>query len=125
MALFIYVPYGIGHTLHLMSSANLAVKSDRNQLRSLAEYLSARWMPILCRTALNVAAFIIVWNNPDWLDLQSMQKTLQMQFAIAFILGWFSDSAMDKLVAMLPWIGKDSLPQLNGRLDGKAPDNDI
>jgi hypothetical protein len=98
--------------LHMLSVANLATKSKNRTTHSMKEYLSWRWVPISCRVFLSILAFVLVWDNPSLINgIDRFMGAPSSQIAIAGILGWFSDSLLDKVVSAIPALQKD-LPVL-------------
>ncbi len=103
--------YAVGTFLHILLVANQAVRSKCGGTETIKEYLAWRWVPISCRIFLSMLAFVLVWNNPALIDIDRFMSTTSSQIAIAGILGWFSDSVLDKVVGMIPALQKD-LPMI-------------
>jgi hypothetical protein len=99
--------YAVGVFLHILLVANLAVRSKCGGTHTIKEYLTWRWVPISCRIFLSILAFVLVWNNPALIDIDRFMSTASSQMAIAGILGWFSDSVLDKVIGMIPALQKD------------------
>jgi hypothetical protein len=104
----VWLLYFFGQLLHILSSAYLAIRSNKNNVQTLIEYLKSRVIPLVSRLFLSTLAFIIVWDNPK-LNIEFSQYITNglTQAAMAGILGWFSDSLFDKVVALIPWLGKE------------------
>lgn len=99
--------YAVGTFLHILLVANQAVRSKSDGKHTIKEYLAWRWVPIGCRIFLSMLAFVLVWNNPSVIDIDRFMSTTSSQVAIAGILGWFSDSVLDKVIGMIPALQKE------------------
>jgi hypothetical protein len=110
--LSVWLLYFIGQALHVLLTAHLTIRSTLNALTSYEEYFRLRWMPLVCRIFLTTLAFMIIWANPRLFGLERLMPTLATQAAMAGILGWFSDSLFDKLVAMIPGLQRE-LPAMD------------
>ncbi len=106
-SLGVWLLYLLGQFLHVLLTANLAVHSKINGIGSFATYFRTRWIPIACRFFLTTLTFVLIWNNPDLFDIERFVKTTATRIAIAGILGWFSDSAFDKVLSLIPWLQKE------------------
>lgn len=98
---WIWAFYVVGQVLHLLTTASLAVQSKLNGLDSVGSYLKLRWIPLTGRMFLATLGFMFIWDNPSLVDIDQYLKTLYAQIAVAGALGWFSDSLLDKFVALL------------------------
>ena len=113
--------YGVGMFLHILMVANLAVHSKGGAINDFKTYLSTRWIPISCRIFLSILAFVLLWDNPALFDIDRFMTTASSQVAISGVLGWFSDSLLDKLISFVPWLKKE-LPVVPAPGDsGKTP----
>jgi hypothetical protein len=102
--LAVWLLYFIGQALHVLLTAQLVIRSKLNALQNLSQYFQDRWIPLVCRLFLTCLAFMIVWENPVLFNFEHLIPTFGTQVAMAGILGWFSDSVFDKLVAFIPWL---------------------
>jgi hypothetical protein len=97
--------YMVGQFLNILFASYLAVNSKINRVYSVKKYFTLRWIPIVCRLFLTTVAFPLMWNK-TFLSSDFM-STFYSQVALAGILGWFSDSALDKLLSIIPFLQKE------------------
>jgi hypothetical protein len=109
----VWVCYFLAQALHLLLGAHLSIHSKLNAVASYYQYFSLRIVPITCRVFLTSLVFVVVWYNQSLLDLSRFTPTVATQIAMAGILGWFSDSVLDKFLALIPGIQKDLPPAID------------
>ena len=97
----VWALYAAGMLLHVFMKAQIAYRSKLNGLSSFWEYLRAQLFPILCRVFLNTMAFMVLWDNPDVIDLSNLNLGINTKLGLAGTFGWFSDSVFDKLLGYL------------------------
>lgn len=103
----IWFCYAVGQLLHLLLGAHISIHSNLNSVTTYKSYFCYRWVPIVCRLFLTTMTFMIFWGNPTVLDLTKYMPTTSTQIAMAGILGWFSDSVFDKVLALIPMFKKE------------------
>lgn len=107
--------YWAGQLLHILLVASLTIKSSLpNGITSVTSYLRAKWIPLVCRMFLTTAAFMIVWDNPQMVNIQAYTHGILATSALAGLLGWFSDSVFDKVLSFIPALS-GSLPKLDDK----------
>jgi hypothetical protein len=106
-SLGVWIMYMLGQFLHILLTANLAVHSKINGIASFGIYFKTRWIPIVCRLFLTTLTFVLVWDNPALVNIESLMHTTATQIAMAGILGWFSDSVFDKVLSVVPWLQRE------------------
>lgn len=111
-SLVLYSFYITGQGLHLLSGAYLSIHSNLNSVTTYKSYFCYRWVPVSLRVFLALCAFMIIWDNPDIMDLSKFIHSPAKQWAAAGILGVFSDSVLDKVLAAFPLTKRD-LPAID------------
>lgn len=104
--------YAVAIAMHTMARAGLTVKSD-TPLNSLREYLGRYWPKLIPQWVLGVALFMLFWNNEALGGLLQFPQVASRpihKLAMALIVGWFSDSVLDKVLALVHLEGKVAPP---------------
>jgi len=94
----IWLCYFVGQLLHIAFVANAAIQSKINAVNTWPAYFKVRWIPLVSRGFLSVMAFLLVWDNPRVIDMDNYIDTAKTAIAMAGILGYFSDSVLDKVL---------------------------
>ena len=109
----VWTCYFLGQVLHILVDSSSVVKNKANVINSYKAYFSAYWTTIAARFFLLSCMFPFVWDNPSAFDIQGVMHTTGTQIGASGILGWFCDSAWDKLLSFMPWL-KGKLPEVPG-----------
>jgi hypothetical protein len=111
--LMILAFYMLGQFFLVICTAYLAVKSTMpNGVFSLKHYFVQRWPPLALRWFVSLCLFFLVWNNSRVMDLERFMPTFPAHMGAAGLLGWLSDSVLDKVLAVVfPGINK-TLPAI-------------
>jgi hypothetical protein len=104
----VWAVYTTGQILHILLSANLSVHSKLNSVDTFGRYFKLRWIPLLCRLFLTTLTFVIAWDNPSIMSLDSrFLPAGGTQIALAGFMGWAADSIFDKVIAVIPGLSKE------------------
>jgi hypothetical protein len=115
----LWVIFFAAQFLHMTVRAGLSTRSQLTPWNSLRQYVAKFWPHLVARVFLASLAF---WW---WIHLPTQVGTvvqLPANPATAGIVGWFSDSVLDKLIALLLPTAKATLPALpdDDRADSAA-----
>ena len=103
--------YMMGQFLLVVTTAFIASKSSLNGVKSWTEYFRLRWPPLALRWFISLCLFLLVWNNPKVLDLDNWLPNFATHLGMSGIFGWVSDSALDKVLAIIfPGLNKELPP---------------
>jgi hypothetical protein len=105
----IWLVYVLGQLVHIFVRAAYAVQSKLNSVKSYRDYFYFKWPVIVSRFFIALAVFPLVWDNPKLFNIDGFILSAQSAAGIAAILGWFSDSLLDKILGLIPWF-KQELP---------------
>lgn len=115
----LWVIYGLAQLLHMTVRAGLASRSQYTPWVSVRQYTSKFWPQLVARIFLASLAF---WWWIHYPQQVGSVVLLPVNFATAGIFGWFSDSVLDKLIALVMPAAKVNLPPLpeEEQADGAA-----
>lgn len=100
--------YNVGQGAAFLASAYIATKSQLNSIRSIRQYFSVRWVPVLIRWLACLAAFLFAWGNPSVLNLERWMPNLSAHLGVAWLLGFCMDQLFDKIIGIIfPGITKE------------------
>lgn len=112
--------YNVGLALNVLAAAYITMTSHLNSVRSIKSYFALRWIPVTIRWVLCIFMFLILWANPSIVPLEKFMPNLSAHMGAAGVLGWFSDTLWDKVLAVvLPGIQKE-LPPITDGTDSTA-----
>ena len=100
--------YNVGISMNVLMAAWIVAQSKINSIQGMKQYFAVRWPPILIRWVICIFLFLMVWENPSVMNLERFMTSLSIHLGVAGVLGFVSDAAWDKLLAIiLPGIQKE------------------
>lgn len=104
--------YNLGQLFSILIAAYIVSQSSVNNINNISHYFKARFLPVMARWFLCTCLFLFVWGNPAVLDIERFMPNFAAHLGVSGILGWFSDSLWDKvLAAVFPGMQK-GLPKV-------------
>jgi hypothetical protein len=105
----LWVIYFAAQLIHMTVRAGLSTRSQLTPWDSLRQYVSKFWPQLVARVFLASLAFWWWIHSPAQVGTVVL---LPVNPATAGIFGWFSDSVLDKVIALLLPTAKVALPAL-------------
>lgn len=103
--------YVLGLLMNILAGAYLAARSQLTGIKSVTHYFQLRWIPISIRVFACLCMYFVLWENPHLLNLEKYMPNLSAHLGVAGLLGFVSDQAWDKFLALvLPGIQKELPP---------------
>lgn len=110
----ILISYTIGQGAGILAVGYIASKSTLNSIKSIWQYFSVRWIPVVLRWLMCQFAFFVVWENPSVFPLERFMPSFLAHVGVAGFLGFGSDQVFDKVLALLfPGLQRE-LPPIPG-----------
>lgn len=104
LVLFSFLLYVCAIALHTLSRAGMAAKSEYGPWNSLKAYVGAHLYQLIPQWFLGLMLFLVLWDNAAAygpLQIPALGDTPLVKLGLAGVLGWFSDSILDKLLGLL------------------------
>lgn len=98
---FVLATYIVGLAINVLAAAYIASQSKLNNVESIAHYFKLRWVPVSIRAVLCIFLFLIVWENPAVIKLETYMPNFAAHLGVSGMLGWASDSIFDKVLAVV------------------------
>lgn len=110
----IFILYFVAQLIHTFSRAGLSAKKEYTPWNSIRQYFAIHWPQLMAQYFLSIALLLMVWDNDKiggLLALPAMSDTPYSKYGLAIILGWFSDSFLDKLLGFFNLDRKPPRPE--------------
>lgn len=93
--------YHLGLVANFFVAAHLGMASKNNDVSSLKQYLSLRWMPLVVRWIMCLGSFLLIWENPALGVEKFLDDSLTLHLGAAIFVGFGIDEATSKALALI------------------------